>query len=160
MTSANRPLPEPMLTKSHVAMWRYGAKLRSTYGDMNSSPLDKYPSRKRCFRLQGNDVFSCNLCILIKISLKFVPKVPIYRRISDKPLSGPMLTRYTDAYMGYYLSNNEYCELCYRWRLGNYKVNIKTDICKLFVIAVTGRDVNVLYNGSTLKYTDSGAKFK
>ena len=49
-------------------------------------------------------------CILIKISLKFVPKGPIdnnpalvqvmaWHRIGDKPLSEQMLTRFTDAYM-------------------------------------------------------------
>ena len=48
-------------------------------------------------------------CISIKISLKFVPKgridnnpalvlVMAWRRTSDKPLSEPMLTRFTDAY--------------------------------------------------------------
>ena len=52
-----------------------------------------------------NDKF----CILIKISLKFVPRGPIdnnlalvqimaWRRIGDKPLSEPMLTQFTDAY--------------------------------------------------------------
>ena len=49
-------------------------------------------------------------CILIEISLKFVSKGPIdnnpalvyimtWRRISKKPLSEPMPTRFTDAYM-------------------------------------------------------------
>ena len=49
-------------------------------------------------------------CILMEISLKFVPKGPIdsisallgimaWRRIGAKPLSKPMLTRGTDAYM-------------------------------------------------------------
>ena len=49
-------------------------------------------------------------CILIDISLKFVPKGQIsnipalvqimaWRRIGDKPLSEPMLTQFTDAYM-------------------------------------------------------------
>ena len=48
--------------------------------------------------------------IVIKNSLKFVPKCPIdnipalvqimdWRRIGDKPLSEPMLTRFTVAYM-------------------------------------------------------------
>ena len=43
--------------------------------------------------------------ILIKISLKFVPKYPLdnkpvmVQRIGDKPLSEPMLIRFTDAYM-------------------------------------------------------------
>ena len=47
--------------------------------------------------------------ILITISLKFVPRDPIdnipalvqimaWRRIGDKPLSEPMLTRFTGAY--------------------------------------------------------------
>ena len=51
-----------------------------------------------------------NVRISIKISLKYVPKSPIrnipalfqimaWRRIGDKPLSEPMLTRFTDAYM-------------------------------------------------------------
>ena len=49
-------------------------------------------------------------CILIKISLKFVPKGQIkdipalaqimaWDRISDKPLSEPMMTQFNDAYM-------------------------------------------------------------
>ena len=49
-------------------------------------------------------------CILIKISIKFVPNGPIdnnpalvkieaWRRIGDKPLSKPMLTQFNDAYM-------------------------------------------------------------
>ena len=51
-----------------------------------------------------------NFCILIKISLKFVPKGQIdnnpplvqiiaWCRMGDKPLFEPMLTRFTDAYM-------------------------------------------------------------
>ena len=63
----------------------------------------------------ANDVFRCifmngKFCILIKISLKIVPKGPIdnnpalvyvmaWRQIGDKPLSEPMLTGFTDAYM-------------------------------------------------------------
>ena len=53
-----------------------------------------------------NDKF----CIFIKISLKFVPNGPIsnntalvqtmfWRQIGEKPLSEPMLTKITDAYM-------------------------------------------------------------
>ena len=49
-------------------------------------------------------------CILIQISLKFVCKGPIdnkwalvqvmaWRWTGDKPLSEPMLTQFTDAYM-------------------------------------------------------------
>ena len=50
------------------------------------------------------------LCILIQISLKFVPKglndnktalvqVMSWRRTGNKPLFEPMLTQFTDAYM-------------------------------------------------------------
>ena len=63
----------------------------------------------------ADDIFKCifvneKFCILIRISLKFVPKGPInnkpalvqimaWRWIGDKPLSEPMPTRVTDAYM-------------------------------------------------------------
>ena len=51
-----------------------------------------------------------NLCILIQILLYFVPKGPInniaavdpiraWRRTGDKPLSEPMMSKFTDAYM-------------------------------------------------------------
>ena len=51
-----------------------------------------------------------NVRILLKISLKFVPKGPInnipalvqmmaWRRTGDKPLSEPMMTQFNDAYM-------------------------------------------------------------
>ena len=51
-----------------------------------------------------------NVRILIKISLKFVPKGPMnnipalvqimaWRRTGDKPLSEPMMTQFNDAYM-------------------------------------------------------------
>ena len=62
----------------------------------------------------ANDNFKCSFVnendrIPIQISLKFVPKSPIdnnpalvmimvWRRKCDKPLSEPMLTRFTDAY--------------------------------------------------------------
>ena len=60
-------------------------------------------------------IFKCifmneNFCISIQISLRFVPKDPsdnksslvqvmAWRRTGDKPLSEPMLTQFTDAYM-------------------------------------------------------------
>ena len=51
-------------------------------------------------------------CILIKISLRFVPKDPInnipalvqimaWRRSGDKPLTESVMTYFTDAYMGH-----------------------------------------------------------
>ena len=64
---------------------------------------------------QADSIFKCILlnekfCILIKISLKFVPsgtidnipalvEIKALYRIGDKPLSEPMLTQFTDAYM-------------------------------------------------------------
>ena len=57
------------------------------------------------------DIFlNQKFCFLINILLKFVPHGPIYnnpalvlimacRRISDEPLSEPMLTQLIDAYM-------------------------------------------------------------
>ena len=50
------------------------------------------------------------LCILIRISLKFVPKGPVndtsalvqvmvWSRTDDKPLDEPMLTQFLNAYM-------------------------------------------------------------
>ena len=61
----------------------------------------------------ADDIFMCifvdeKFCILIKISLKFVPKGPVdpalikimaWHWIGDKPLSEPMLILFTDAYM-------------------------------------------------------------
>ena len=63
----------------------------------------------------ADDIFRCifvneKFGILIKISLKLVPKGPTdnnlalvkimaWRRIGDKPVSEPMLTRLTNAYM-------------------------------------------------------------
>ena len=63
----------------------------------------------------ADNIFKCifledNVLILIKISLKFIPTGPItyipalvqimgWRRPGDKPLSEPMLTQFTDAYM-------------------------------------------------------------
>ena len=72
-------------------------------------PLDKMAA------ILADDIFKCvflneNIWISIKISLKFVPNVRIsknpalaqimaWRRIGDKPLSDPMLDRFTDVYM-------------------------------------------------------------
>ena len=63
----------------------------------------------------ADDIFRCifvneKFCILIQISLKFVPKgqidyksalfqVMAWRRTGDKPLPEPMLTQFTGAYM-------------------------------------------------------------
>ena len=63
----------------------------------------------------ADDKFKCiflngNVRILIKISLKFVPKDPIdcklalvqvmaWRQIGDKPLPEPMPIQFTNAYM-------------------------------------------------------------
>ena len=75
----------------------------------NSSPLGQYGCHF------ANSIFKHifvneKFCILIKVSLKFVPKGPIknnaalveilaWCRICEKLLSEPMLTRFIDAYM-------------------------------------------------------------
>ena len=68
-------------------------------------------NRRHC----ADNIFECNLLnenvwIMIKISLKFVPKGPnnnvpalvqimAWRQTGDKPLSEPMMTQFNDAYM-------------------------------------------------------------
>ena len=63
----------------------------------------------------ADDIFKCiflneKFCIMIRISLKFVPKGPIdnkwalvqvmgWRQTGDKPLPGPMMTQFIDTYM-------------------------------------------------------------
>ena len=67
-------------------------------------PLDKMDDIFNCIFLNENDK------IPIQISLKLVPGSPIddkpalvqvmaWRRTGDKPLSEPMMTQFTDAYM-------------------------------------------------------------
>ena len=73
--------------------------------------LTHLPQNGRRF---ADDIF---MCIFVSekscFSLKFVPKGPIdnnpalvyisaWRRIGDKPLSEPVITRFTDTYMRYY----------------------------------------------------------
>ena len=76
---------------------------------INSSPPGQHGRRLE------DDIFRCifvneNICILLKMSLKFVPRGPIdnnpvlvqimaWRRIGDKPLSEPMLRHFSDEYM-------------------------------------------------------------
>ena len=76
---------------------------------INSSPRDKMAA------ILSDDIFNCifvyeNDRILIQVSLKFVPTSPIdnnpalvqvmaWRRTGDKPLPGPMMTQFIDAYM-------------------------------------------------------------
>ena len=80
-----------------------------SHWDINSSP----PGQNG--RHFAYDIFRCiflneNICILIEISLKFVPMGPIdnkatlvlimaWHQIGGKPLSESMLTQFTDTYM-------------------------------------------------------------
>ena len=75
--------------------------------------LNSSPGQNGCHFT--DNIFRCifvneNFCFLIKSSIKFVPKGPIdnnptlvlrmaWRQTGNKPLSQPMLTRFTDAYM-------------------------------------------------------------
>ena len=65
--------------------------------------------------------------IFIKISLKFVPKslidnnqalvlITAWRRIGDKPLSEPVLTRFTDAYMFVFMRDLDLQLILYQGR--------------------------------------------
>ena len=81
----------------------------------SSSPGTKWSSfRRRCFQMHFRE---WEICILIKMSLKFVPKGPIenipalvqimaWRRIGDKLLLEPMLNRSADIYAA--LGGDEY----------------------------------------------------
>ena len=80
----------------------------------NQRAVHSYPPGQNG-RYSADDIFRCifvneNFCILIKISLKYVPKGPIdnnpasvkimaWCRIGGKPLSEPMLTWFIDAYI-------------------------------------------------------------
>ena len=93
------------------AVWQMdktGIKHMDKQIEMNSSP----PGQNGCHFTDDNFrcIFVNENFFLIKISLKFVPKGPIdndpalvkimaWRRIGDKLLSEPLLTRFTDAYM-------------------------------------------------------------
>ena len=55
----------------------------------------------------------------MKISLKFIPNAPTgnipalvqimaWRRLGDKPISEPMLTPFTDAYMRYFVEMSKH----------------------------------------------------
>ena len=76
--------------------------------------LTHLPTPGQNARHFADDLFRCifvneKVCILIKISLKFVPMGPVnnnpalvqimaWRRLGDKPLSEPKLTQFTDTH--------------------------------------------------------------
>ena len=76
-----------------------------------------------------DDIYKCiyfneNCCILIKTSLKYVHKGPIYnnpafvqimawRRAGNKPLSEPVMAYFDDAYMRLSASMSYICEICW-----------------------------------------------
>ena len=82
---------------------------------LKSYSLLTHLSLNKMAAILADDIFKCIFLnkifrISIKISLKFVPKVPLYnksalvqvmawRRTGDKPLPKPMLTQFTDVYM-------------------------------------------------------------
>ena len=89
-------------------VWSLVMALKS-YSLLTHLPLNKMAA------ILADDIFKYiflnkNFRISIKISLKFVPKVPLdnksvlvqvmaWRRTGDKPLPKPMLTQFTDVYM-------------------------------------------------------------
>ena len=99
---------DPM--RSHWKLWHDNfSPLHSSCMALFHLPLDKMAAILADVIFKG--IFlNEKMCILIKISLKFVPKGPIdnipalvqimvWRQIGDKPLSEPMLAQFTDAYI-------------------------------------------------------------
>ena len=102
----------PSMRKSY-AIWKPSAHLKLWRFHHHQSLNTLRPRQNG--RHFADDVFKCifldeNVWILLKISLRFVPKGPInnipalvqimaWRRTGDKPLSEPMMTQFNDAYM-------------------------------------------------------------
>ena len=92
-----------------VSFWSYWQNCVGMICQVLNSSL---PEQNDC-HFEDN-IFKCifmngKVCLWIQISLKFVPKGPIdnksmlvqvmaWRRGGDKPLTEPMLTRFTDTY--------------------------------------------------------------
>ena len=120
---------------SLIVMWNHGTKFQRNF-KTKTKVFNKqnvvYKMPAICFDLNmsikssshgqngrhfADDIFICifatkKFCILIKMSLKFVPRGPIHnkstlvsitawRRIGTKPLSEPMANQFTDAFMRY-----------------------------------------------------------
>ena len=87
---------------------RKGLKIDENIKYLTHLPLDKMAAISQ---IADSSAFSWQKrCILIRISLTFVPNGPIdnrlaltqvlaWRRTGDKPLSEPILTQFNDAYM-------------------------------------------------------------
>ena len=100
---------ELLLQSYHSYKLLFGHENGPSSASLNSSPPGQTGHHFR------NDICKCIFVkemsyILIRISLKLVPKGPIdnksalvwvmaWRRTGDKPLLGPMLTQFTDAYL-------------------------------------------------------------
>ena len=103
--------PQDKSQQNRVLACKYTVGNYVCYWDINSS------SPRQNGRHFTYDIFKCifvneKFCILIRISPKFVPKGPIdnksasvqvmaWCRTGEKPLPEPMLTQFTDAYMGH-----------------------------------------------------------
>ena len=95
--------------KLEMLSWSFSYTVRAKQVDCLHLPLDKMAV------ISHPDVFRCifmkeKFCILIWISLNFVPRGPTdnkpalvqvmaWRWIGDKPLSEPMLNQFIDIYM-------------------------------------------------------------
>ena len=103
-------MPKISLTLRH---WEEGPKDFSMYCSTSCVIITLRP-RQNGLHFAG-DILKCiflneNVWISIKMSRRFVPKCPIgsgpalvhimaWRRTGDKPLSEPMMAKFTDAYM-------------------------------------------------------------
>ena len=102
----DKPFPQQTMRPMH---WRRYAPL-----DQGEMMISSYPAGRNGRHFAGN-VFKCifmdeKFCILNRLSRKLVPndlidnipelfQIMAWRWSDDKPLSEPMLTQFTDAYM-------------------------------------------------------------
>ena len=98
------------ISELHLLGWKYD-RLPTWVVRLNSSPPGQN-GRHFGRRHNSNAFFNGNDKIPVQISQKFIPRSPIgnkpslvqvmaWRRTGDKPLSEPMLSQITDAYMRY-----------------------------------------------------------
>ena len=87
--------------------------------------------------------FHSNVCLFYQISLKFVPKEALVsivarRRIGDKPLSEPMLTRFSDAYVPYIYILHQYWNGRSKSMFNSHKksVFLIKEVCSIKYISV------------------------
>ena len=167
-------IPHPCMSDIQLAMSTLLTilGLSSKCSILTHLPLDKMAP------ILAGDIFKCvflneNIWISIKISLKFVPKVRInnnpalvqiiaWRRIGDKPLSEPMLARFTDAYMRVKVQQkgSNIKSLLLIWRSGTRRFYLRVPDLQMSCKHITAQQgtrtiATVLYVGRHATFTSS-----